>query len=533
MLGLASCLGLQPHDPRDPGWEDLEAGSPSRQQAYVLFGDFGGLSHSSLRTNALPWKLVAAALALDGLDPNRSSPPPDRQRLQEALRRRLTASGLLYPRSVANWSGDRLLPPFTRPAGLVTAPVGLPVAPLEIEAVNLGCAACHAGVTYDGKGRPQPDLWLGLPNTSFDSESYTDTVFQALRRGLERRQDLVRAMDTLFPETDAGERWTLRYLVLPRTRDRLAELGTPLPFHGGLPGLTHGVAALKQRLDLLGPNALTEEHGFSAIPDLAGRQLRSSLLYDGAYAPPGKPRFRPLDGASVTPGHVVELAATVHFFTVPTMGIEPGHLRPTAESMAAVTGLLTRYRPPPFPGEVNRGRASRGEEVFLAHCARCHGEHGDLSGPPPLPLLRFPNRLSPGSEIGTDPQRWRSFDSDLADAVNGSAYAGRVDAARTGGYVANPLSGLWATAPYLHNNSVPSVWSLMHPEERPERFLVGGHALDLERLGIDYPEGYTPWSRPRLHDTTLPGLGNAGHESPFDLLAEEEKLDLLEYLKLL
>jgi hypothetical protein len=135
--------------------------------------------------------------------------------------------------------------------------------------------------------------------------------------------------------------------------------------------------------------------------------------------------------------------------------------------------------------------------------------------------------------MGTDPERWRAMDGELVEAISRSAYGDAVDAATTGGYVAMPLSGLWATAPYLHNGSVPSLWALMHPDERPEHFLVGGHALDFDAMGVAYPEGYEPWSTPRIYDTTLPGRGNGGHEAPFGVLGEAEKRALLEYLKLL
>jgi hypothetical protein len=83
----------------------------------------------------------------------------------------------------------------------------------------------------------------------------------------------------------------------------------------------------------------------------------------------------------------------------------------------------------------------------------------------------------------------------------------------------------------------------MHPDQRPNRFLVGGHRLDLIRVGIDgvvddrgamvYPANYVPWCTPSLYDTTLPGLSNSGHESEFRLMTEAEKRALLEYLKLL
>jgi hypothetical protein len=59
-----------------------------------------------------------------------------------------------------------------------------------------------------------------------------------------------------------------------------------------------------------------------------------------------------------------------------------------------------------------------------------------------------------------------------------------VIAANIGGYVAPILNGVWATAPYLHNGSVPTLWHLMHPESRPCRFEVGGHKLDSTKVGI-------------------------------------------------
>jgi hypothetical protein len=81
----------------------------------------------------------------------------------------------------------------------------------------------------------------------------------------------------------------------------------------------------------------------------------------------------------------------------------------------------------------------------------------------------------------------------------------------------------------------------MHPDERPSRFYVGGHALDLERVGIAgevdddatlrYPREYRPWSTPMLYDTSEQGRSNRGHESMFAGMSVPEKRALLEYLK--
>jgi hypothetical protein len=121
----------------------------------------------------------------------------------------------------------------------------------------------------------------------------------------------------------------------------------------------------------------------------------------------------------------------------------------------------------------------------------------------------------------------------------GYAHLATIDS--TGAYIAPPLTGIWSTAPYLHNGSVPTLWHLMHPDQRPVRFYVGGHSLDFARVGISgdvdddgtmrYPPGYHPWSTPMLYDTSEPGRGNRGHESMFAGMTEAQKCALLEYLK--
>jgi hypothetical protein len=101
------------------------------------------------------------------------------------------------------------------------------------------------------------------------------------------------------------------------------------------------------------------------------------------------------------------------------------------------------------------------------------------------------------------------------------------------GYMAPPLANIWSTAPYLHNGSIPTLWALMNPELRPAKFYVGGHALDFTDVGISYPEGYQPWSKPVLYDTSLDGQSNKGHEWQFQPLSQDDKRALIEYLKVL
>ena len=94
-------------------------------------------------------------------------------------------------------------------------------------------------------------------------------------------------------------------------------------------------------------------------------------------------------------------------------------------------------------------------------------------------------------------------------------------------YKARPLNGIWATAPYLHNGSVPNLWALLQPvAQRPARFFVGSREFDPVRVGQVSEQG------PSLLDTSLPGNSNRGHLAG-TTLPEADKRALLEYLKTL
>lgn len=104
-------------------------------------------------------------------------------------------------------------------------------------------------------------------------------------------------------------------------------------------------------------------------------------------------------------------------------------------------------------------------------------------------------------------------------------------------YKARPLNGIWATAPFLHNGSVPNLYALLSPvEERPKAFCLGDREYDPASVGYrtKCAEGTF-----RL-DTSIPGNFNAGHEfknGPSGKgvvgrgLTHQERLDLIEFLK--
>ncbi|MDQ8028732.1 MAG: c-type cytochrome [Brevundimonas sp.] len=501
----------------------LERTLEGRGALLFAFGDFGGLDTDAMETVAVPWRLTSAALVLAHA-PQDVSPA--------SLNRIMARYGFLHPAEIANWPADAAPPPSVGTLGVTLGVGGRSLPPVELQIGNIGCAACHAAPVYDGEGRPQPDrIWLGAPNPSLDLEAYTGDLFAALQAGLEQPDALIAATRRLHPDMSEREVRTLRDFVLPRVRARMARIDPaagPLPFSNGLPGATNGVAALKLQHGLLAddPDARARETGFTSIPHLADRNWRSALLWDGAYAPPGQARFRPMTRDDLTDDHRDALAAITAYFTVPSMGVSGRQAHASIPDVQATWRFVETVRPQPFPGRIDAARAARGQAVYARSCASCHGTYQESADGPRL--SGFPNWAG---DVGTDPVRAQVMDRTLVDQVNASPLRRSISAARTGVYAAPPLTGLWQSAPYLHNGSAPSLAALLGLEPRPARFRVGGHALDLERVGVAYPEGYQPYSEPAWVDTGQRGLGAGGHDAEFADLSREQRLDLLEYLK--
>ncbi len=110
-----------------------------------------------------------------------------------------------------------------------------------------------------------------------------------------------------------------------------------------------------------------------------------------------------------------------------------------------------------------------------------------------------------------------------------TGYRDETKQARVLSYKARPLSGIWATAPFLHNGSVPNLYELLLPaEQRSKEFYVGSREFDPQKVGFrtDAPAGSF------LLRTELPGNSNAGHEYGA-VLSEQQRWDLVEYLKTL
>ena len=105
-------------------------------------------------------------------------------------------------------------------------------------------------------------------------------------------------------------------------------------------------------------------------------------------------------------------------------------------------------------------------------------------------------------------------------------------AAKANVYKARPLNGIWATAPYLHNGSVPNLYELLlRQEERSQVFYLGNREFDPTKVG--YVATLEASDIPLFKfDTSLKGNSNQGHEYGVDL-TDNQKWQLVEYLKTL
>jgi hypothetical protein len=189
---------------------------------------------------------------------------------------------------------------------------------------------------------------------------------------------------------------------------------------------------------------------------------------------------------------------------------------------------------PKWPFAIDPELAKEGQAVFNRSCAECHGTYGEKP--------KYPERTVPIEDIGTDPVRLRALTGEhLAWVKEGwlSRYGKDAVDDSPEGYVAPPLDGVWASAPYFHNGSVPTLWHVLYPELRPIVWKRTENGYDQLRVGLEVesldeiPGSLaSPAKRREYFDTRAKGKSASGHRYP-SRLNESEKQAVLEYLKTL
>lgn len=199
-----------------------------------------------------------------------------------------------------------------------------------------------------------------------------------------------------------------------------------------------------------------------------------------------------------------------------------------------------------FGGTIDYDLADSGKLVFLRTCAVCHGTYSENEEEE-----TFPNFLVDLEEIGTDPYlATNNWIYPVKTWYDESWYGkrGTSTIAETNGYLAPPLDGVFITAPYFHNGSVPTLEAVLDSSKRPSSWTVNtgddasGDNYDWEAVGWKIKTGgklryqLNPYTAVGLgtgrYDTGKRGNSNQGHTYG-DELTEQERREVLEYLKTL
>jgi hypothetical protein len=157
-------------------------------------------------------------------------------------------------------------------------------------------------------------------------------------------------------------------------------------------------------------------------------------------------------------------------------------------------------------------------------------------------------------KIGTDPNRAVNFAKMLGEKTFAESLHGAIDLIQktamerekisaediakvekakvewraTNKYASRPLVGIWASSPYLHNGSVPTLYDLLlPPDKRPKTFMTGSREFDPKKVGY-VSDGSNGGSF--QIDTSKDANHNTGHTFGTEL-SEDERMDLIEYLK--
>jgi mono/diheme cytochrome c family protein len=202
-----------------------------------------------------------------------------------------------------------------------------------------------------------------------------------------------------------------------------------------------------------------------------------------------------------------------------------------------IQAYLLSLEPPKYPFPVDVRKVEQGRAVFEKSCSTCHGTYGENG--------TYPNKVIALGEIGTDRTRYDAIGLKFGEAYNASWFAQEKPAKpvkATKGYQAPPLDGVWATAPYFHNGSVPTLTGVLNSKARPKvytrSFQTDEASYDSVNVGWKVKECNPPdpraggLERRKVYDTTQPGRGNGGHTYG-DELNDEERAAVIEYLKTL
>jgi mono/diheme cytochrome c family protein len=220
----------------------------------------------------------------------------------------------------------------------------------------------------------------------------------------------------------------------------------------------------------------------------------------------------------------------------------PVHIKKHEPVFADIHAFILTVQTPKYPFTIDADLAAKGQGLFNEACARCHGTYGAGA--------KYPNKIVALETVGTDRNLADSLTRKNIDHFNQSWFGqektpdGKLYAiVETEGYQAPPLDGVWATAPYFHNGSVPTLAHVLNSKARPKVWTrcygTNKEDYDDERVGwritvLDKSPAADLHGaeRRKIYDTTVPGRRNAGHTFG-DHFTDAERRAVIEYLKTL
>lgn len=382
-------------------------------------------------------------------------------------------------------------------------PIGTTVRELPVEIVGLNCAACHTGTMRDAPGGERR-LLLGASSVNFDIEGYFQFLLAVAQDPRFTTDKLLDGIKQQNPDFGVISTLLYRYLVLPEVEKTFKTFVTEFGWLNTRPPPGPG------RVDTFNPYKVYHHL------DMSHDDSIGSADYPTLYNQ--KPRI----GMQLHWDGNNDVVEERNISAAIGAGAEPASL--DIPEMMRIRDWILTLQPPKFPADrIDAAKAQRGQAAWKAACADCHAFDGTRVG-----------KVTPVAQVGTDPERERSFTAELADKQNtlGIGYPWRLSHFRkTGGYANAPLDGAWLRSPYLHNGSVPTLRALLFPEERPKTFYRAYDVFDYQNVGYvtSGPEAEKlGWK----YDTSVRGNSNQGHTYGADL-SPQDREDLLEYLKTL
>jgi mono/diheme cytochrome c family protein len=200
------------------------------------------------------------------------------------------------------------------------------------------------------------------------------------------------------------------------------------------------------------------------------------------------------------------------------------------EQISDLLAYIYTIQPPRFPKSIDSTLVNIGKPLFEKTCSKCHGTYG-VDG-------KYPNLLIPATIIQTDSALFKSNyqNPQFVSWFNQSWFSSGDHPAKLvpyEGYIAPPLDGIWATAPYLHNGSIPDLESLLNSTLRPRYWERDFNKpnYDYQRVGWTYKIHQKPGGN-TIYNTDVNGYRNHGHYFG-DRLSESDRKAIIEYLKTL